>query len=208
MLDRQPKYPGRVRVTLDAASSRLLGVPEGTVLGGVLTRDDEPFVEGHKLNKATLFRDATAKMLGLEPSSAVPDDALRMLAALVSSSGNGNGDIGNLEDTTLEVGSFQNTGAGWNSFKFREPFDAPPHVVLQAEDFSGIVQIKDITPEGFSYCLRAEGKEQTAVVYTGAGVGNNPSHQPITLVNHIDVFLTTALAVTVHYIAIEYGGER
>lgn len=207
MLDRQPKYPGRVRMTLDAASSRLLGVPEGTVLGGVLTRDDEPFVEGHKLNKATLFQDATAKMLGLEPSTAVPDDALQMLAALVSSSGNSGG-MGNLEDTTLEVGSFQNTGAGWNSFKFREPFDAPPHVVLQAEDFSGIVQIKDITPEGFSYCLRAEGKEQTAIVYTGVGAGNNPSHQPITLVRHIDVFLTTAPAVTVHYIAMEYGGER
>ena len=178
MQDRQPKYPGRVTVTLDAATAALLGVPTGTVLGGVLARNDEPFVEGHRLNKGTLFRDATANMLGLNPATAVPDDALQILAALAASGGSGSGDVGDLEDTSLEVGSFTNTGAGWNSFKFREAFTAPPHVVLQAEDFNGVLQVKTVTAEGFLYCART---------LTDA---------------------TTATAVVVHYIAIEYGGER
>lgn len=178
MQDRQPKYPGRVTVTLDAATAALLGVPAGTVLGGVLARNDEPFVEGHRLNKGTLFRDATANMLGLNPATAVPDDALQMLAALAASGGSGSGDAGGLEDTALETGSFANTGAGWNSFQFREPFDAPPQVVLQAEDFNGVVQVKTVTATGFLYCLRT---------VTDA---------------------TTAAAVVVHYVAIEYGGER
>lgn len=178
MQDRQPKYPGRVTITLDAATAALLGVPVGTTLGGVLARNDEPFVEGHRLNKGTLFRDATANMLGLDPATAVPDDALQMLAALAASGGSGSGDVGDLEDTALEVGSFPNTGAGWNSFKFREPFAAPPQVVLQAEDFNGVVQVKTITAEGFLYCLRDMNDA------------------------------TTATAVVVHYVAIEYGGER
>lgn len=70
--------------------------------------------------------------------------------------GGGSGDVGELEDTTLEVGSLINAGAGWNTYRFREAFDAPPQVVLQAQDFTGTVQIKNITAKGFLYCLRTE----------------------------------------------------
>lgn len=207
MQDRQPKYPGRVTVTLDAATAAMLGVPAGTVLGGVLARNDEPFVEGHRLNKGTLFRDATANMLGLNPATAVPDDAIRMLVTLASG-GKGSGDVGDLEDTALEVGSFTNAGAGWNSFKFREPFAAPPHVVLQAEDFNGVPQVKSITAEGFLYCLRTEGSASATTVYTGNGTGTSPSHTARTVVTEVTLSTTTAEAVAIHYIAIEYGGER
>lgn len=118
------------------------------------------------------------------------------------------GATGELEDTTLEVGSFPNAGAGWNTYKFREAFDAPPRVVLQAENFNGIVQIKDVTAEGFLYCLRVEGSATTASVYTGEGTGTSVGHTATTVVTGVNLSATTATAVVVHYIAIEYGGER
>lgn len=168
MRDRQPLRPNRVLVAPENGSAPFYAT---------ITRADEPADEGHRLNKFTLLKDATCGMLGLDPAEAVPDDALQMLAALASSGG-GSGDVGELEDTALEVGSFVNTGAGWNTYHFREPFDAPPQVVLQAQDFAGFAQIKNITAEGFLYCLRTESAA------------------------------TTEDEVVVDYIAIEYGGDR
>ena len=178
MKDRQPLKPGQITIKLDAASAALLGVPTGTLLRGVMARDDDPVEPGHPLNKHTLLKDATAKMLGGDPDTMVPDDAIQLLAALASGGGNGSGDVAELEDTSLEVGSFINAGAGWNTFTFREAFDAPPNVVVAAEAFEGIAQIQTITAEGFLYCLR-------------------------TLSN-----ATTATAVKINYLAVEYGGER
>ena len=167
MRARQSLKPGRVKLTFD----------DGSVQYATLTRADEPVVEGHPLSPSTLLRDATCKMLGGDPETMVPDDAIQMLAALASGGG-GNGDAGELEDTTMEVGSFSNAGAGWNTFNFREAFDAPPNVVATPEDFDGIVQIKSITAEGFLYCLRTNSSA------------------------------TTTTAVVVQYLAVEYGGER
>lgn len=167
MRARQPKYPGRVKLTFE----------DGSVKVATMERADEPLVAGDPLNPFTLLKDETCTMLGGDPETMVPDDALQVLAALACSSG-GSGDVGELEDYTLEVGSFTNTGAGWNTFRFREAFDVPPQVVLQAEDFAGVVMIKSVTADGFLYCLR-------------------------TLAD-----ATAADAVPVHYIAIEYGGER
>lgn len=98
------------------------------------------------------------------------------LGALVASGGGS--DVGELEDTAIETGCFKNAGAGWNTFTFREAFEAPPQVMLQAEDFSGVVLIKSITAKSFLYCLRTLSDT------------------------------TTATAVSVNYIAIEYGGDR
>ena len=89
-----------------------------------------------------------ALALGLNTDTAEPKDAFEMLAALAVSGG-GSGDVGELEDTTFEIGSFVNSGAGWNTFKFREAFDAAPQVVCQAEDFDGIVQVKSSRRTGF-----------------------------------------------------------
>jgi len=140
-------------------------------------------------------------MLGGDPETMVPDDAFQMLAALAASGG-GNGDVGDLEDTAFEVGVITNAGAGWNTFKFREAFDAAPQVVCQAEDFDGIVQVKSITADGFLYCLRTL---STGSYYTGDSSGTSPSHSAQTLVNGST---TTATAVKIRYMAIEYGGER
>ena len=54
----------------------------------------------------------------------------------------------------MEVGTITNAGAGWNTYHFREAFEGVPQVTCQAEDFDGVVLVKDITAEGFLYCLR------------------------------------------------------
>lgn len=110
--------------------------------------------------------------------------------------------VGELQDTEMEVDTFTNAGAGWNTFKFREAFEGIPQVTCQAEDFDGIVQVKSVTADGFLYCLR---KLQTGSYYTGSATGTNPSHSAQTLVNGTT---TTADAIKINYIAVEYGGER
>lgn len=110
--------------------------------------------------------------------------------------------VGELQDTEMEVGTITNAGAGWNTYHFREAFEGVPQVSCQAEDFDGVVLVKDITAEKFLYCLR---KLQTGSYYTGDSTGTNPSHSAATLVNGTT---TTANAVKINYIAVEYGGER
>lgn len=110
--------------------------------------------------------------------------------------------VGELQDTEMEVGTITNAGAGWNTYHFREAFEGVPQVTCQAEDFDGVVLVKDITAEGFLYCLR---KLQTGSYYTGGSTGTNPSHSATTLVSGTT---TTADAVKINYIAVEYGGER
>ena len=110
--------------------------------------------------------------------------------------------VGELQDTEMEVGTITNAGAGWNTFKFREAFEGVPQVTCQAENFDGVVLVKDITAEGFLYCLRTL---QNGSDYTGGSTGTNPSHSATTLVSGTT---TTADAVKINYIAVEYGGER
>lgn len=168
MRDRQPLQPNRVLVTPENGS---------TPFYATITRADEPADEGHRLNKYTLLKDETCTMLGGDPQTMVPDDALQTLAALACSAG-GSGDVGELEDYTMEVGTITNAGAGWNTFKFREAFEGVPVVALQAEDFAGVIQVKTVTAEGFLYCARTISDT------------------------------TTSAALKINYIAIEYGGER
>ncbi|RHT73623.1 hypothetical protein DW742_11495 [Butyricicoccus sp. AM28-25] len=110
--------------------------------------------------------------------------------------------VGELQDTEMEVGTITNAGAGWNTYHFREAFEGVPQVTCQAEDFDGVVLVKDITAEGFLYCLRTL---QTGTYYIGTETGTNPSHKETTLVSGTT---TTADAVKINYIAVEYGGER
>lgn len=110
--------------------------------------------------------------------------------------------VGELQDTEMEVGTITNAGAGWNTYHFREAFEGVPQVSCQAENFDGVVLVKDITAEGFLYCLR---KLQTGSYYTGGSTGTNPSHSATTLVSGTT---TTADSIKINYIAVEYGGER
>jgi hypothetical protein len=128
------------------------------------------------------------------------------------SSGGGECNVQELEDTTFEVGTFTNSGAGWNTYKFREAFEAIPQVICQAQDFSGFIEVKDVTETGFLYCLREviEGSVSTNSYYTANGTTYSSAHAAHTLVDGVTVTTaaTTENAVTIHYIAIEYGGER
>lgn len=153
MRDRQPLNPNRVLVTPEDGS---------TPFYATIKRADNPVDEGHRLNKHTLLKDITCGMLGLEPETAVPDDALQMLAALASSGGSGSGDVGELEDLTVKIGTLTNSGAGWNTFKFPETMEAAPQVVLQPVNFSGWVEIQSISADGFLYCLRENASTTTA----------------------------------------------
>lgn len=110
--------------------------------------------------------------------------------------------VGELQDTEMEVGTITNAGAGWNTFKFREAFEGVPQVTCQAENFDGVVLIKDITAEGFLYCLRVQA---SGSYYVGGSDGTSPSHSATTLVSGTT---TTAAEIKINYIAVEYGGER
>lgn len=191
MRARQALNPGRIKLTFEDGSTKY----------AVMERADNPVVEGDPLNPYTLLKDETCTMLGGDPETMVPDDAFQMLAALAASGG-GSGDVGELEDTAFVVGTFTNSGAGWNTFKFRQPFEGVPNVVCQAEAFDGIVQVQNVTKDGFQYCLRTQA---SGTYYVGASTGTTPSHSAATLVTGTT---TTATAVKINYFAVEFGGER
>lgn len=65
MKDRQPADPGRVKITLD----------DGTVLNGILERNDSPQEAGTPLNKANLFDDIAESRYGVE----TPNGAFNMI---------------------------------------------------------------------------------------------------------------------------------
>ena len=201
MRDRQPLDPNRVLITPENGA---------TPFYATITRADNPVDVGHRLNKATLLKDITCGMLGLDPQTAVPDDALQMLAALASSGGSGSGDVGELEDLTIRVGSLVNTGAGWNTYRFPAPFDSPPQIVLQPLEFSGWVEVKQVTEDGFLYCLRefTDGSVATGSYYTASGTSSSSSHSSQTLVSGVTLPTgqTTEAAVQLLWLAVEFNG--
>lgn len=69
MNDRVPTNPGRVLITPENGAAAYYAT---------MTRADNPTQEGTPLNKATLLKDATAALYGLD-SEAVPDDVLAFL---------------------------------------------------------------------------------------------------------------------------------
>lgn len=77
MKDRQPENPGRVKLTLD----------DGTVLNGVLERNDSPQEEGTPLNKATLFDSQAEERYGAETPSGAFAKLTQVLLATVPVSG-------------------------------------------------------------------------------------------------------------------------
>lgn len=150
----------------------------------------------------TLFDQKLDKLTGKKGQFAGFTEDNVVGAVDAPAGGESDSGVGELQDTEMEVGTITNAGAGWNTYHFREAFEGVPQVTCQAEDFDGVVLVKDITAEKFLYCLR---KLQTGSYYTGDSTGTNPSHSAATLVNGTT---TTADAVKINYIAVEYGGER
>lgn len=149
-------------------------------------------------------------------------------AAEGSGAGSGSAEPSELEDYAMEVGQFTNAAAGWCSYQFREAFESVPTVTLQPVNFSGWAEIRNITAEGFQYCLRkpiytagaagADGSVATGTYYTAAGTASSSTHSAVTLVSAVTlptqptlptaVNATTEDPIVINYIAIEYGGER
>ena len=150
----------------------------------------------------TLFDQKLDKLTGKKGQFAGFTEDNVVGAVDAPAGGESDSGVGELQDTEMEVGTITNAGAGWNTYHFREAFEGVPQVSCQAEDFDGVVLVKDITAEKFLYCLR---KLQTGSYYTGDSTGTNPSHSAATLVNGTT---TTADAIKINYVAIEYGGER
>ena len=131
-----------------------------------------------------------------------------------------------LDDYTMETGRFVNTGAGWNTFRFRHPFEGIPVVTVTPKEFNGFCEIKNVSAEGFLYCVRkpqlqdgsaTEGTVTTATGYIGSGSGSSPSHSQITYVSGVTLpvitlptygTVTTAEKIEMDYIAIEFGGDE
>ena len=121
-----------------------------------------------------------------------------------------------LDDYTMETGRFINAGAGWNTFKFRHPFEGVPVLTVTPKEFDGFCEIKSVTAEGFLYCLRKPslqgGTVATATGYIGSDTGTSPGHSQITYVSGVTLPTfgteTTAEKVEMDYIAIEFGGDE
>ena len=131
-----------------------------------------------------------------------------------------------LDDYSMETGCFINAGAGWNTFKFRHPFEGVPVVTVTPKEFDGFCEIKSVTAEGFLYCLRqpslqggsaTKGTVTTATGYIGSGTGSSPSHSQITYVSGVTLpqvvlptlgTITTAEKIEMDYIVIEFGGDE
>lgn len=131
-----------------------------------------------------------------------------------------------LDDYTMETGRFINAGAGWNTFKFRHPFDGVPVVTVTPKEFSGFCEIKSVTAEGFLYCLRqpslqggsaTKGTVTTATGYIGSDTGTSPGHSKVTYVSGVTLpvitlptfgTVTTDEKIEMDYIAIEFGGDE
>ena len=131
-----------------------------------------------------------------------------------------------LDDYTMETGRFVNAGAGWNTFRFRHAFEGVPVLTVTPKEFSGFCEIKNVTAEGFLYCLRqpslqggsaTKGTVTTATGYIGSDTGSSPSHSQITYVSGVTLpqvvlptlgTITTAEKIEMDYIAIEFGGDE
>ena len=112
MQDRVSLYPGRVKLEPVAGQANTYD----------LTRADQPTQEGTPLNKASLLKDTTAALFGLN-GAAVPDDVLKAIGGLpipVSSGGTGATSLSAFAEVLAPV-----LGVGKNRFTTLKTYNAP-----------------------------------------------------------------------------------
>lgn len=105
MQDRVSLYPGRVKLEPVAGQANLYD----------LTRADQPTHEGTPLNKASLLKDATAALFGLD-ATAVPDDALSVLSRIHK--GLGNEYVWVRQQSIITTTPFTSTGTILNTYQY------------------------------------------------------------------------------------------
>lgn len=164
-------------------------------------------------------------------ASAVEERLLPQIASAEklakSQLGAGGGATGELEDLEVRMGIFPNAGAGWQPFRFPAPFEGVPVVCLQPVGFSGWCEIREITPEGFSYCLcqpvytpgqLGEAGSVTTGSYYTADKSSTSVHTAHTLVSEVILpgqptlptaeNKTTDAPVLIQWLAAEWNGEE
>lgn len=126
-----------------------------------------------------------------------------------------------LEDFSMQTGTFTNAGAGWNTFTFPESFEEIPVVFCQCNEYN--VEIKDITKNSFLYRLTVPVSSlgsSTKTFYTYSSVSSyypyvyNVSSDyyttPVTVLTGVNLdggSGTTSEALEIGYFAISYEGE-
>lgn len=79
MTDRKPAAPGQYKMTIDASEvQKLLAGEQVTV---IITRDDQPIMEGTPYNKASVLPDELAAKICPSVTDPTPADAFRNLVA-------------------------------------------------------------------------------------------------------------------------------
>lgn len=184
-----------------------LVLPNGTLVAEnvELVLVNKVLTPGMPFDNYHVLSDETSAMLGMDPAPATPDDAFQMLAALASSGGGG-GDTGELEDFAMEVGRITNAGAAWNTHKFDRPFEIVPRVFVTCPVENMFVFIKNVTTDGFLYCIKNL-QVNNKTVYTGSGTGTQPNHSATSVVGSV-AWNTIATDYPIDYAAISFGGDR
>lgn len=121
MKNRVPANPGRVLITPEDGSAAFYAV---------LTRADNPTEAGDPLNKATLLKDDTAALYGLD-ATAVPDEVLAAARSLISTAQS-------TADSKCKIvsGSYTGTGTYGSNNKNSLTFDGKPKLLIVSSTVS------------------------------------------------------------------------
>ena len=91
-----------------------------------------------------------------------------------------------------QAGTFANAGSGWNSFTFPKEFSEDVYVVLTPQDAAVFASVKNITKQGFHYCLfNADGDtiaENVVVNYMATAVSELNLAQAIAKASGLNPF--------------------
>ncbi|WP_300761689.1 hypothetical protein, partial [uncultured Parabacteroides sp.] len=91
-----------------------------------------------------------------------------------------------------QAGTFANAGSGWNSFTFPKEFAEDVYVVLTPKDAAVFASVKNITKQGFLYCLfNASGNtiaQNVQVVYMATAVSELNMAQAIAKASGLNPF--------------------
>lgn len=112
MKDRQPTYPGRVKLVPVSGQADTYD----------MTMADQPTEQGTPLSKASLLSDATAALFGLT-ASATPNTALQTIANFINNTA-----------LRLQSGSYVGTGIYGSANKITLTFPRSPKFVVVCAD--------------------------------------------------------------------------
>ncbi len=192
MRARQALNPGRIKLTFEDGSTKY----------AVMERADNPVVEGDPLNPYTLLKDETCTMLGGNPETMVPDDAFS----------DARGACGPAAAVTVML-------AIWRTPLLRLVLSrtaAQAGTALSSASHLRTRQTSCAKPKPLTVSCRCRTSQRT-VFNTVCGrrqaertmSAQAPEPRRPTRRQHSSTeSTTTATAVKIRYMAIEYGGER